>query len=163
MEFSMNSKERAKANDLGAIVVLIGKIGQYMACFEKNIKVGLPKQMFIKESSQDFSYKNIRAVGRQDAGMISPGWLTLDSGGGIKEGISVDTPGTVIFNKKGDKLSREMQSFIEEKISEFSNDSQKVIQESSTADELKKFADLKEQGIITEEEFNTKKKELLGL
>ena len=34
---------------------------------------------------------------------------------------------------------------------------------SSQADELKKFADLKEQGIITEEEFNAKKKQILGL
>ena len=33
----------------------------------------------------------------------------------------------------------------------------------SQADELKKFADLKEQGIITEEEFNAKKKQILGL
>ena len=33
----------------------------------------------------------------------------------------------------------------------------------SEADELKKFADLKEKGIITEEEFNKKKKEILGL
>tara|TARA_B100000212_G_C27331239_1_gene514730 strand:+ start:575 stop:841 length:267 start_codon:yes stop_codon:yes gene_type:complete len=33
----------------------------------------------------------------------------------------------------------------------------------SEADELKKFADLKDQGIITEEEFNAKKKQILGL
>ena len=34
---------------------------------------------------------------------------------------------------------------------------------SSQADELKKFADLKEQGIITEEKFIAKKKQILGL
>ncbi len=34
--------------------------------------------------------------------------------------------------------------------------------QTSTADELKKFADLKEQGVITEDEFNAKKKALLG-
>jgi len=33
----------------------------------------------------------------------------------------------------------------------------------SEADELKKFADLKKKGIITEEEFNQKKKQILGL
>ncbi len=33
----------------------------------------------------------------------------------------------------------------------------------SEADELKKYADLKDQGIITEEEFNAKKKQILGL
>ncbi|AND39563.1 SHOCT domain-containing protein [Cytobacillus oceanisediminis] len=34
---------------------------------------------------------------------------------------------------------------------------------SSGADELKKFADLKAAGIITDEEFNAKKKQILGL
>jgi len=33
----------------------------------------------------------------------------------------------------------------------------------SEADELKKFADLRDKGIITEEEFNAKKKQILGL
>lgn len=33
----------------------------------------------------------------------------------------------------------------------------------SAADEIAKFHSLKEQGVITEEEFNAKKKELLGL
>tara|TARA_B100001057_G_scaffold462076_1_gene514705 strand:- start:416 stop:853 length:438 start_codon:yes stop_codon:yes gene_type:complete len=33
----------------------------------------------------------------------------------------------------------------------------------SDADELKKYAELKDQGIITEEEFNAKKKQILGL
>ena len=33
----------------------------------------------------------------------------------------------------------------------------------SDADALKKFAELKDQGIITEEEFNAKKKQILGL
>ena len=34
---------------------------------------------------------------------------------------------------------------------------------SSNADELKKYAELKDQGVISEEEFQAKKKQLLGL
>lgn len=34
---------------------------------------------------------------------------------------------------------------------------------SSDADELKKFADLRDAGIITDEEFNAKKKQILGI
>ncbi|MBR3928642.1 MAG: SHOCT domain-containing protein [Clostridia bacterium] len=33
----------------------------------------------------------------------------------------------------------------------------------SSADELKKFKDLLDSGVITQEEFDTKKKQLLGL
>lgn len=42
-------------------------------------------------------------------------------------------------------------------------DTTTVIQETSSADELLKWHNLYEQGIISEEEFNMKKKELLGL
>ena len=38
-----------------------------------------------------------------------------------------------------------------------------IIQPSSDADELMKYAQLKEQGIITQEEFDSKKKQILGL
>ena len=38
-----------------------------------------------------------------------------------------------------------------------------IIQNSSSADELKKYRDLLDQGIITQEEFDAKKKELLNL
>ena len=38
-----------------------------------------------------------------------------------------------------------------------------VVQEVSSADELKKFKDLLDNGIITQEEFDAKKKQLLGL
>ncbi|MGM7724369.1 SHOCT domain-containing protein [Metabacillus sp. Hm71] len=34
---------------------------------------------------------------------------------------------------------------------------------STDADELKKFAELRDQGVITEEEFNAKKKQILGI
>ena len=38
-----------------------------------------------------------------------------------------------------------------------------VIQNDSMADELKKFKDLLDSGVITQEEFDAKKKQLLGL
>jgi predicted Zn-dependent peptidase len=37
------------------------------------------------------------------------------------------------------------------------------IQQTSSADELKKYKDLLDQGIITQEEFDAKKKQILGL
>lgn len=38
-----------------------------------------------------------------------------------------------------------------------------IIQQNSTADELKKFKELLDMGVITQEEFDAKKKQLLGL
>ena len=44
-----------------------------------------------------------------------------------------------------------------------SSENSSIESKSSDADELKKFSDLKDQGIITEEEFQAKKKKLLDL
>ncbi len=44
-----------------------------------------------------------------------------------------------------------------------SSENSSIESKSSDADELKKFADLKDQGIITEDEFQAKKKKLLDL
>lgn len=43
------------------------------------------------------------------------------------------------------------------------NTSSTVIQSSSSADELKKYKDLLDSGVITQEEFDAKKKVFLGL
>lgn len=56
-----------------------------------------------------------------------------------------------------DALSIELQNYVQ--ISTFSKKSN----DSLVADEIEKLANLKEQGIISQEEFDTKKKQLLGL
>ena len=38
-----------------------------------------------------------------------------------------------------------------------------IVKEASTADELKKYKELLDSGVITQEEFEEKKKQLLGL
>ena len=71
--------------------------------------------------------------------------------------------------KKHNDVADKLREYILDKVKEI-RDSQKS--ETSTqsqsdnisvADEIKKFAELKEQGVISEEEFEAKKKELLGL
>ncbi len=56
----------------------------------------------------------------------------------------------------------EIFEFINKKISEISNEKTSV-NSIGAADELKKYKDLLDAGIITQEEFDAKKKQLLGL
>ncbi len=80
-------------------------------------------------------------------------------GGTIAAGYDENT---VFFKKKNLKVAEDIRSFLEEKII---NKSSRVpmTQPLSSADELKKYKDLLDQGIITQEEFDAKKKQLLGL
>ena len=60
--------------------------------------------------------------------------------------------------------AREIVNFIEKRRDELNvQQTSTVIQQTSAADELKKFKELLDMGVITQEEFDAKKKEILGL
>jgi hypothetical protein len=78
------------------------------------------------------------------------------------------------FYTSGNKVSMKyiqdgnIGNFINYVKSKIENDSRKeeskqTVNNVSIADEIKKLAELKDNGILTEEEFNTKKKQLLGI
>tara|TARA_B100001250_G_scaffold317655_1_gene280107 strand:+ start:3028 stop:3516 length:489 start_codon:yes stop_codon:yes gene_type:complete len=162
MEFSMNTSEQALCEKIGAVVVL-KSLGKYIACFDDNCKIGTEKGLLQRESSSDFSYKNIRQVALIESGMVVSGYIYLNVGGDTPSMVTANNTNAVLLRKTSNDLANEIKVFIEKKMTEQPSDAQNVIQETSSADELKKYADLKEQGVITEEEFNAKKKDLLGL
>ncbi len=116
---------------------------------------------------------SISAVQLIPSKMLVNGYITFNvlgenaaSRGGI--GSSVDarkSENTVIVNKKADdEILKKIKAFVEEaKEKASTNQGQTIIQQTSSADELKKFKELLDMGIITQEEFDAKKKELLGL
>lgn len=68
-----------------------------------------------------------------------------------------------MFMPEYNNLARKMKEYIEDYILNNSAKNTTVIQQTSAADELKKFKELLDIGIITQEEFEAKKKQLLGL
>jgi hypothetical protein len=74
-----------------------------------------------------------------------------------KTGKELDIEYTCL-NKKRGKLAIE---FLENAIKQSAN--APAVAQVSAADELKKFKELLDMGVITQEEFNAKKKQLLGL
>lgn len=81
------------------------------------------------------------------------------------EGIAVSTSSgriTCFYIDNRDKVYEELNALINKRQSTPSNMTV-VKQDLSNADELKKYKDLLDSGIITQEEFDAKKKQLLGL
>ena len=105
-------------------------------------------------------YSSIVAVQLKKAGMTA-GYLqlTLKGGSEAKGGLfqSATDENTVNFYSGKNKIFAEAKETIEKHIS---GDSHKA---ASNLDELEKLASLKEKGIITQEEFDAKKKSLLEL
>lgn len=71
---------------------------------------------------------------------------------------------SVAFGRKDYEMADKIKDFVEKKILERDNhgNSNKV-ESVSSADEIKKFKELLDLGIISQEEFDAKKKQLLGL
>lgn len=109
-------------------------------------------------------YSSIVAVQLKKAGMTA-GYLqlTLKGGSEAKSGLieSASDENSINFHSafggNSNELFQEAKRMIEDKINSVGTS------KSSNLDDLEKLASLKEKGIITQEEFDAKKKSLLSL
>ena len=116
-------------------------------------------------------YKNISAVHLKEASTFSQGFLQFTFHGSQEKtslsGLSlIFDENTIMFSKKDTMTMQEVKRLIEEKIVEASTPAVShtaVVSEKSAAEQIKEFKELLDLGVITEEEFNQKKKQLLNL
>lgn len=67
------------------------------------------------------------------------------------------------FDKSKNDIAQKILEFVQNKVAEAKRGKNSVVMAQSAADELLKFKQLLDSGIITQEEFDNKKKQLLGL
>lgn len=109
-------------------------------------------------------FSSITAIQFRDAGAFANGYIQFTVKGGIESRGGIFAAGadenTVMFRqgKQAEEFSR-LRALVETKIMSSKADNGPV----SAADELAKFAALRDRGIITVEEFQQKKRMLLGL
>ena len=101
----------------------------------------------------------ITGIEFKKAGRVYAGYIQFTLPGSIssKNGISgaVHNENSVVFNKKYNDVAEEIKSKIEALIKNQSN--------SNDPDTLRKYKQLLDEGIITQKEFEAKKKEILGI
>ena len=121
----------------------------------------------IKRKSALAFLTQVSAVQFKNAGIMTSGYLQLtvtggnESRGGLFAGVNDEN--TVMFLKKNQPEFIKIKKDIESKLSLI--DSAQTVNAGTTSnlDELEKLASLRDKDIITEDEFNLKKKQLLGL
>lgn len=89
--------------------------------------------------------------------------ITIPGGVESKKGIidATQDENTVMFAKKDNELAKRMEAKIEELLNAQRQGKSQV--SVCAADEIKKYKELLDEGIISTEEFEQKKKQLLGL
>jgi hypothetical protein len=106
---------------------------------------------------------NITAVQYKKAGRYTGGYIQftfkgcLEAKRGIREATKDEN--SIVFNRSQEKKFQYIKDEINKRI--LSNN--QPIKTISNLDELEKLAHLRDKGIVTEEEFNLKKKELLNI
>ncbi len=109
--------------------------------------------------------KNITAIQIKKPG-ITTGYIQfsqhgmMESEGGVFDAVKDEN--TIIFQKKEYDQALELKEYIESVQAKQNNQTTEKV-DSSEADELIKFKQLADEGVITQEEFEAKKKQLLGL
>lgn len=102
---------------------------------------------------------------------LTIGYLQLETASGLMNQKTNNfwNENSFTFNKEEqNEQVAEIADYIKEKIDEIKRQKSApqattVVQQASAADELKKFKELLDMGVITQEEFDAKKKQLLGL
>lgn len=115
-------------------------------------------------------YSDLTSVQFKMPGAFFAGYIQFEYPGSDTTNKSpYESENAVVFNKKDNvALMQEIYNYIEKRIAEEKEAKRApaatvVQQAASPAEELKKMKELLDMGIVTQEEFDAKKKQLLGL
>ena len=152
-----------------------GNMGQILKVYpDRGViasKGGAKGAMFgsLLTGDKEFYFKDITSVQFKNLGMTT-GYLQFEYPGS-HSGNNFVSENSFIFSAtvgtaKYKKLKEEMPGIYEDirkRVNEAKTTKADTRGGTSAADELKKFKDLLDSGVITQEEFDAKKKQLLGL
>ena len=167
-------REQQRAAKKGTKYSVKGVRGKSLDVFEDKcvITVGVTIGSILTSNATDgekiIYYKDIIGIQYKEPG-FTVGYLQLEtSAPSMNNGISnFFGENSFTFDNSGDSVGvLEMQpivEYIKKRVEDYKRNDSGTVQAVSAADEIKKFKELLDMGVITQEEFDAKKKQLLGL
>lgn len=174
INFAIN---RLKSSDLaskpGVRYSLDGARGRHMdvyddrVCITTEVTLGSLFTGNVTDGAKEIYYSDVISV-QAKAPSLALGYIQLETASVMMNngGDNFFNENTFTYNESDlpDGLDTEVVNFIKAKVSEYKRGKNApVVAQVSAADELKKFKELLDLGVISQEEFDAKKKELLGL
>lgn len=112
--------------------------------------------------------KEIKSIQVKPAGLMQ-GYIQFGILGGLEstkaiQAAKTDENSVTFANRKDNQTAINIKKYLENiMLNKSEKSSSTIVTSVSEADELRKFKELLDEGIITQEEFNIKRKQLLGL
>lgn len=156
------------------MVELKGRQGKSVVLEENSVKIVKKGGVFSAKREKNFPIRNISAVEVKKPGMAFAGYIQFSIGGSQQLNSSYKVTGgtfdavqdenSVVFaDKKSYEIALEIKRYIDNYSTAPKQQATTGQTQTSGADEILKFKKLLDEGVINEEEFNAKKKQLLGL
>lgn len=174
---NMPMEERIKTRPEGVKYCIINNLGKILDVYDNKVVfsstkststlvTGLFLGTSVTQGEKTIYYKD--AIGVQyKPSSITDGYIQVETAAGGVTSSSSQYGGENSIQFSGKDRNEEAEiivNFIKNKIEEIKNAPVGgIVQQFSAAEELKKFKELLDSGIITQEEFDAKKKELLGI
>jgi predicted nucleic acid-binding Zn ribbon protein len=164
-EFTLNREARRE----GYILMKAKGLGGELEFLEDKIRIkrrgGLAFVMHGLKGDKEIFINQISSIQFKKAGTFTNGYIQFAFIGGseAKGGILQATTdeNTLFFNQNNEKEFSKIKNMIEERIHQLRNPDRTTYKKGLSVDDLEKLAQLKEKGIITEEEFQAKKRQIL--
>ena len=118
------------------------------------------------DGSKEFYYADMTSVQYKQASNFINGFIQFEYPGSHSGQNNFNSENTFVIMKGKTDIEQceTAYQYIKERIAFYKNQKNApIVSALSPAEELKKFKDLLDSGVITQDEFNAKKKELLGL
>ena len=157
----------------GAVYSIQGARGRHLVvyndrvCITTKVTVGSLLAKNATDGSKDIYYCDMLSV-QTKSPKLTIGYIQFETASSLmnNKGDNFFNENTFTYEKHQlpNDLVDEVVNFVKSKIAECkANKDAPAVVQISTADELKKFKELLDMGVITQEEFDAKKKQLLGL
>lgn len=174
---AMPMEERVKMRPEGVKYCIVNSLGKILDVYENKVVFTSTKStstiitgLFLggsmTQGEKTIYYKD--AIGIQfKPSSITDGYIQVETavGGMTSARSQYDGENAIQFGGKVNEEAEIVANYIKNKIEEIKNApaAGTVIQQTSAADEIIKLKQLLDMGVLTQEEFDAKKKELLGL
>lgn len=170
-------EERIKMRPEGVRYCMVNNSGKILDVYENKVifsstkststlVTGLIFSESVTQGEKTIYYKDVIGV-QYKPSSIADGYIQIETAAGGMTSTSSQYSGENAIQFSGKKNNEEAEiivSFIRKQVEEIKNaPAGGGVQQISTADELKKYKELLDDGILTQEEFDVKKKQLLGL
>ena len=115
--------------------------------------------------SKEFYYADVTSVQYKEANMLVNGFIQFEYPGSHSGQNNYNSENTfvIMIGKSDIAQCKKAYEYIKERIAYYKSRKNNPTIAISPADELRKYKELLDSGIITEEEFKKKKSELLGI